>query len=57
MLIMKKQILIESGSAFCIERFCLHQFSVIVYLHQSAVACLCQDCARYYRISIKLRQC
>ncbi|WP_369562651.1 hypothetical protein [Salmonella enterica] len=57
---MKKQILIESGSAFCIGKSPpdnLHQFSVIVYLHQSAVTCLCQDCARYYRINIELRQC
>ncbi|EPF4856239.1 hypothetical protein [Escherichia albertii] len=43
-------MLIESGSAFCIGQ------SLPDNLHQPAVACLCQDCARYHRINTELRQ-
>ncbi|WDB75046.1 hypothetical protein PS034_03925 [Escherichia albertii] len=43
-------MLIESGSAFCIGQ------SLPDNLHQPAVACLCQDCARYHRINTDLRQ-
>ncbi|EOF5383420.1 hypothetical protein ACK1ML_003412 [Salmonella enterica] len=35
----------------------LHQFNVAVYLRQPAVACLCQECARNYRMNIELCQC